>query len=62
MKISQTNKRKIMKIESKVKSVTSASPSPAILLRLRYIMKYENPPTRVGVTWKYLMQDPNDVE
>ena len=30
--ISQTNKRKIMKIESKVKSVTSASPSPAILL------------------------------
>ena len=20
------------------------------------------PPTRVGVTWKYLMQDPNDVE
>ena len=21
-----------------------------------------NPPTRVGVTWKYLMQDPNDVE
>ena len=20
-----------------------------------------NPPTRVGVTWKYLMQDPNDV-
>ena len=22
---------------------------------------YYNPPTRVGVTWKYLMQDPNDV-
>ena len=21
----------------------------------------QNPPTRVGVTWKYLMQDPNGV-
>ena len=26
-----------------------------------FVLIYINPPTRVGVTWKYLMQDPNDV-
>ena len=28
----------------------------------KYTNIYRNPPTRVGVTWKHLMQDPNGVD